>query len=390
MVPEWPPPRAPAAGRARARRGRPPASRCRWPDDRAPHAARARRRPGARRSGRSRSSSASTPTRSSPTSRSTSAPTTRSPPAGSRTSTSASSTRRSPPGSSGSPACCPGPTGSTFSVLMCSALCATVARRRSRWPAPSGSTGAARRSPRALVAVSPLLIGNLVETRFDLVLAAILVWTLWAAATERWRLGVGPPRGGHAAQARAAGADPGADASGSATAAPRAAPGPALAAALGGRGGRASPRSRSCRPRAPGTSPATTSTGPLQVESTGAAYLLGPARDRGRPGHDRELLRQPGPRGHRARGHRRHLDGRPDRPADRRRVDRSGWASTAPAPPGDARLFVAAARVHDGRAAGLRQGPLAPVHGLAAARRLPGGGALRPRGGRRRPPAPCC
>ena len=36
-----------------------------------------------------------------------------------------------------------------------------------------------------LVAVSPLMIGNLVETRFDMALSALLVWTLWAAATER-------------------------------------------------------------------------------------------------------------------------------------------------------------------------------------------------------------
>ena len=42
-----------------------------------------------------------------------------------------------------------------------------------------------------LTAVSPLLIGNLVETRFDMALSAILVWTLWAAATERWRLAWG-------------------------------------------------------------------------------------------------------------------------------------------------------------------------------------------------------
>ena len=42
-----------------------------------------------------------------------------------------------------------------------------------------------------LVAVSPLLIGNLVETRFDMALAALLTWTLWAAVTERWRLAWG-------------------------------------------------------------------------------------------------------------------------------------------------------------------------------------------------------
>ncbi|MGD9695615.1 MAG: glycosyltransferase 87 family protein [Thermoleophilia bacterium] len=40
----------------------------------------------------------------------------------------------------------------------------------------------------AAVALSPLLIGNLVESRFDMALAALLTWTLWAAVTERWRL----------------------------------------------------------------------------------------------------------------------------------------------------------------------------------------------------------
>ena len=38
------------------------------------------------------------------------------------------------------------------------------------------------------MAVSPLLVGNLVETRFDLALAAILVWTIWAAVTGRFVL----------------------------------------------------------------------------------------------------------------------------------------------------------------------------------------------------------
>ena len=41
------------------------------------------------------------------------------------------------------------------------------------------------------VAVSPLLLGNLVETRFDLALAALLTWTLWAAASGRFRLAWG-------------------------------------------------------------------------------------------------------------------------------------------------------------------------------------------------------
>jgi hypothetical protein len=81
----------------------------------------------------------------------------------------------------------PGPYGVTFSILMLAALCATVlgviALARALEMDERRQTVAG-----VLVAVSPLLIGNLVETRFDLVLSALVVWTLWAAATERWRL----------------------------------------------------------------------------------------------------------------------------------------------------------------------------------------------------------
>ncbi len=41
------------------------------------------------------------------------------------------------------------------------------------------------------VAVSPLLLGDLVQTRFDLALAALMAWTLWAAAAGRFRLAWG-------------------------------------------------------------------------------------------------------------------------------------------------------------------------------------------------------
>jgi hypothetical protein len=81
----------------------------------------------------------------------------------------------------------PGPYGVTFSILMLLALCATVlgviAIARALGMDERRQTAAG-----VLVALSPLMIGNLVETRFDLALAALLVWTLWAAATERWRL----------------------------------------------------------------------------------------------------------------------------------------------------------------------------------------------------------
>lgn len=84
----------------------------------------------------------------------------------------------------------PGPYGVTFSILMLGFLCATVlgviALARAIGLDVRRQTAAA-----VLVAVSPLMIGNLVETRFDLALAALVVWTLWAAATERWRLAWG-------------------------------------------------------------------------------------------------------------------------------------------------------------------------------------------------------
>ena len=81
----------------------------------------------------------------------------------------------------------PGPYGVTFSILMLACLCATVVGVIELARA-MGLDGRRQTVAACLTAVSPLLIGNLVETRFDLVLAAIVVWMLWAAATERWRL----------------------------------------------------------------------------------------------------------------------------------------------------------------------------------------------------------
>ncbi len=84
----------------------------------------------------------------------------------------------------------PGPYGVTFSIMMLAALCATVlgviALARALGMDERRQSVAA-----VLVAVSPLMLGNLVETRFDLALSALVVWTLWAAATERWRLAWG-------------------------------------------------------------------------------------------------------------------------------------------------------------------------------------------------------
>jgi hypothetical protein len=80
----------------------------------------------------------------------------------------------------------PGSYGAAFSVLMLLCLCATVlgviALARAIELDPRRQAAAA-----VLTAIAPLLIGNLVETRFDLALAALLVWTVWAAVTERWR-----------------------------------------------------------------------------------------------------------------------------------------------------------------------------------------------------------
>ncbi|HMN99684.1 MAG TPA: glycosyltransferase 87 family protein [Miltoncostaeaceae bacterium] len=84
----------------------------------------------------------------------------------------------------------PGPYGVTFSVLMLLCLCATVVGVVSLARA-IGLDGRRQTVAAVLTAVSPLLIGNLVETRFDMALSALVVWMLWAAATERWRLAWG-------------------------------------------------------------------------------------------------------------------------------------------------------------------------------------------------------
>jgi hypothetical protein len=81
----------------------------------------------------------------------------------------------------------PGGYGNVFPGLMLIALCVTTLGVL----ALARALGFDRRRQvvaGAIVAVSPLLIGNLVESRFDLVLAAALAWTLWAAVTERFTL----------------------------------------------------------------------------------------------------------------------------------------------------------------------------------------------------------
>ena len=73
-----------------------------------------------------------------------------------------------------------------FSLLMLVALCATVLGV----VVTARTLGMSRRRQLAaggVVALLPLLLGDFVATRFDLALAALLAWMLWAAAGLRWR-----------------------------------------------------------------------------------------------------------------------------------------------------------------------------------------------------------
>ena len=81
----------------------------------------------------------------------------------------------------------PGGYAATFSALMLCALIATavgaVATARVAGFPPDWQAAAG-----VVVALSPLALGSLVETRFDLLVAALLTWTVFAALTGRWRL----------------------------------------------------------------------------------------------------------------------------------------------------------------------------------------------------------
>lgn len=81
----------------------------------------------------------------------------------------------------------PGDFSIVFQIAMAGCLCATVL----------GVTATARALGLTLmrqalaggaVALSPLLLGNLVESRYDLALAAVVSWMLYAAVKRRWRL----------------------------------------------------------------------------------------------------------------------------------------------------------------------------------------------------------
>jgi hypothetical protein len=76
---------------------------------------------------------------------------------------------------------------SAFSGLMLACLVATLLGVVACARALNANQGRAVAAAVA-VACTPVLIGNLVETRFDLAFSAVLAWTTWAALTRRMRL----------------------------------------------------------------------------------------------------------------------------------------------------------------------------------------------------------
>lgn len=80
----------------------------------------------------------------------------------------------------------PLPFSTGFSLVMLVALCATalgvIATARSLGMGVRRQVAAG-----GVVALLPLVLGDFVATRFDLVLAALLAWMLWAAVALRWR-----------------------------------------------------------------------------------------------------------------------------------------------------------------------------------------------------------
>jgi Glycosyltransferase family 87 len=80
----------------------------------------------------------------------------------------------------------PVPFSTGFSILMFVALCATAL-------GVLASAAALRLTPRRqlaaglVVALLPLLLGDWIATRYDLAVAAVLAWFVWAAVTTRWR-----------------------------------------------------------------------------------------------------------------------------------------------------------------------------------------------------------
>jgi Glycosyltransferase family 87 len=81
----------------------------------------------------------------------------------------------------------PGQYVTAFSGLMLACLCVcllgVVATARALGYSPVRQAIAG-----GVIAVSPLMLGSLVQARFDLVVAAVIAWLLYAAVTERWKL----------------------------------------------------------------------------------------------------------------------------------------------------------------------------------------------------------
>lgn len=81
----------------------------------------------------------------------------------------------------------PVPYATGFSLLMAAALCATAlgvlatARALGMSPVRQAAAG-------GVAALTPLLLGDIVATRFDMAVAAAIAWTVWAAVTGRWTL----------------------------------------------------------------------------------------------------------------------------------------------------------------------------------------------------------
>ena len=80
----------------------------------------------------------------------------------------------------------PGSFGVAFSALMLLAMIALVIA--TVWIARAIGLSTHRQwAAGAVVALSPLVLGRLVETRFDLLVAAIIAWVVYCAVTDRWR-----------------------------------------------------------------------------------------------------------------------------------------------------------------------------------------------------------
>ncbi len=81
----------------------------------------------------------------------------------------------------------PGPYDTSFALLMLVSLVATVVAVTLTARA-LGFSAWRQAVAGGVVALSPELLGNLLTTRFDLVLAALIAWMLWAVVTDRMTL----------------------------------------------------------------------------------------------------------------------------------------------------------------------------------------------------------